>query len=111
MNRMGAIVSLVAGVAVLGIVGAAVGISFTTIAKNIGTSASATEFKNAIRDVLLANTGAVLGLFFLSYYFTATSQPSERMYLLVMTSLNLYVALNALGIGAMSQSQVAATIQ
>ena len=111
MNRMLGIISLLIGLVLLAGVLAAIIVSFVIVGKNISGSPSAKEFKDAIWIILACNAAAVLVLFALSYYFTATSQPSERMYLLIMTSLNLYIALNALGIGAMSQSQITASVK
>ena len=110
MNRMVGIVSLLIGLILLAGVLAAIIVSFVVVAKNISDSPNAKEFKDAMLKILACNAAAVLVLFVLSYYFTATSQPRERMYLLIMTSWNLYIALNALGIGAMSQSQITATM-
>jgi hypothetical protein len=90
---------------------AALTVSFIIIGKNVGSSASAEQFKIALRNIMLCNFFAVIVLLGISFFFTATSQPSERVYLLIMTSLNLFISLNALGIGAMAQSQITKTVR
>lgn len=109
MNRMAA--SAFIGLFLALGVFAALTVSFIIIGKNVGSSASAEQFKIALRNIMLCNFFAVIVLLGISFFFTATSQPSERVYLLIMTSLNLFISLNALGIGAMAQSQITKTVR
>jgi len=89
-------------VGLLAIAGGAWGLT-AVITKNIDSKDTTTNFTSVISQLVGINFAITLVLFFLSVWFTYNNQINERMYLLVMIAVSIFLGLNSLAITSLTQ--------